>query len=139
MLWHELNAVVSEPVREQVEDGRTNVDFFVSLLCGHVLVAVAAAVDLIAGRADLPWVTAGALAGLLVPAVVWYRVAVVATDEWAGAVRAMVDLGRAPLAAAMGLTLPVRLADEREMWRATGDFVGKGPTDALDPYRARPQ
>ncbi|MET7992069.1 hypothetical protein ABZU76_14290 [Amycolatopsis sp. NPDC005232] len=87
VLWHELNAVVPEPVRKQVEDGRTNVDFFVSLLCGHVLVAVAAAVDLIAGR----------------------------------------------------LTLPVRLAVEREMLRATGDFVGKGPTDALDPYRAKPQ
>ncbi|MEV4604560.1 hypothetical protein AB0K15_45290 [Amycolatopsis sp. NPDC049253] len=88
MLWHELNAVVPDPVRKQVEDGRTNADFVVSLLCGHVLVAVAAAVDLVAGRAGLPWVTGGALAGLLMPAVVWYRVAVVATDEWAGAVRA---------------------------------------------------
>ncbi|MEW2505845.1 hypothetical protein AB0878_35800 [Amycolatopsis sp. NPDC047767] len=139
VLWHELNAVVPEPVRKQVEDGRTNVDFFVSLLCGHVLVAVAAAVDLIAGRAELPWVTGGALVGLPVLAVVWYRVAVVATDEWAGAVRAMVDLGRAPLATAMGFTLPARLADEREMWRAAVEFVGTGPTDALDPYRVKPE
>ncbi|WP_326837432.1 hypothetical protein VSH64_21505 [Amycolatopsis rhabdoformis] len=139
VLWHELNAVVPEPVRKQVEDGRTNVDFFVSLLYGHVLVAVAAAVTLIGGWAELPWVTAGALVALLVLAAVWYRVAVVATDEWAGAVRAMVNLGRAPLAEALKLTLPGQLAGEREMWRSAGEFVGREPTAALDPYRVKPE
>ncbi|MFI5610173.1 hypothetical protein [Amycolatopsis sp. NPDC051903] len=142
VLWHELNAVVPDPVRKQVEDGRTNVDFFVCLLYGHLVVAVAAAADLIAGTAGRPWLVAGALAGLLVLAAVWYRVAVVATDEWAGAVRAMVNLGRAPLAAAMGLTLPATIGEERVMWLFTGDLVGTAfnpGVEVLDKYRTTPE
>jgi hypothetical protein len=53
-----------------------------------------------------------------VVAVARYRLAVVATDEWDAAVRALVDHGRSGLAAVFGLTVPVKLEDERLMWRA---------------------
>jgi hypothetical protein len=140
VLWHELNAVVDDAARRQVEDGRTHVDFFVSLLYGHLVVGAAAVVGLGTGATGRPWVVAGALAGLLVLAAVWYRVAVVATDEWAGAVRAMVNLGRRPLAAALGLTLPRGIDEERAMWFLAGDLVSTAfhPGIAeLDSFRAR--
>ena len=71
----------------------------------------------------------------------WYRLAVVATDEWAGAVRAMVNLGRHPLAAALGLTLPQKLDDERAMWHLASNLVDTGfrpGLSALDAYRTAP-
>jgi hypothetical protein len=116
LLWHELNAVVPEPARKQAEDARTNVDFFICLLYGHLLVAASACIELIAVLPGRPWLVAGVVVGLPLAAIAWYRVAVVATDDWAGAVRAMVNLGRQPLATAMGLTLPADIGDERTMW-----------------------
>jgi hypothetical protein len=116
VLWHELNAVVPDPARKQVEDARANVDFFVCLLYGHLLVAVAALAELAAGSPGRPWLVVATIAGLLVLAVAWYRVAVAATDDWAGAVRTMINLGRQPLATGLGLQLPGLLADERTMW-----------------------
>jgi hypothetical protein len=141
VLWHELSAAVPEPARKQAEDARTNVDFFVCLLWGHLLVAVAALVDLIAGTATRTPLVVATLVGLPVLAAVWYRVAVAATDEWAGAVRAMVNLGRQPLATALALTLPESLADERAMWTVVGRLAGFPHGEglgALDRFRAAP-
>jgi hypothetical protein len=139
VLWHELNAVVSESTRKQAEDARTNVDFFVCLLYGHVLVAASACVALGIGSPIRPWLVVGAIIGLPLMANVWYRVAVVATDDWAGAVRAMVNLGRQPLAKSMGLTLPKTLDDERTMWTLTVELArvpyNPGMT-ALDEFRS---
>jgi hypothetical protein len=128
VLWHELNAAVPEAARKQAEDARMNVDFFVCLLCGHLLVAVSACVALGAGNPPRPGLVAAAIVGLPVLALIWYRVAVAATDDWAGAVRAMVNLGRMPLAASLGLALPQTIAEERRMWTLTVGFV-------RDPYR----
>ncbi|MFH9985685.1 hypothetical protein [Streptomyces luteogriseus] len=76
---------------------------------------------------------------LLVP--VWYRSAVTATDEWAAAVRALVDTGRKPLAASLGLALPQTLAAERDMWTMVSR-LSRIPyherAAALDRYRAEP-
>jgi hypothetical protein len=46
----------------------------------------------------------------------WYRLAVAATDDWAAVVRAVVNLGRKPLAEALGLQLPSTIREERAMW-----------------------
>jgi hypothetical protein len=56
-------------------------------------------------------------------AVVCYRLAVLATDEWAAAVRALVDHGRRGVAAAFGLSIPSDLNGERLMWRAVNTLV----------------
>ncbi|MEU5393872.1 hypothetical protein [Streptomyces tibetensis] len=87
-----------------------------ALLSGHVAVALAAALALAAGsRPDrLALVSTLVVLTVLVP--VWYRSAVTATDEWAAAVRALVNTGRKPLAASLGLALPQTLAAERDMW-----------------------
>ncbi|WP_217572341.1 hypothetical protein [Streptomyces sp. GbtcB7] len=77
--------------------------------------------------------------GCLTP--VWYRCAVSATDEWAAAVRALVNTGRKPLAESLGLVLPADIADERRMWTFVGK-LSRLPYDdraaALNPYRNAP-
>lgn len=139
VLWQELYAVVPEPVRKQAEDARANVDFFVCLLYGHLLVAVAALIDFAVAPPGKPLPLLATIIGLPLLAVVWYRVSVVATDDWAGSVRAMVNLGRQPLAASMGLELPKAITDERIMWRLAVEFVRNPYTPemtALDQFRA---
>ena len=126
VLWHELSAVVPDPVRKQAEEARTNVDFFVCLLYGHLLVAVAACAELGFGHPARPQLVVTAILVLPVLAATWYRVAVVATDDWAGAVRALVNLGRQPLAASIGLALPRSLDHERTMWARFGKLAA-GP------------
>jgi hypothetical protein len=142
VLWHELNAVAPEQARKQAEDARMNVDFFICLLYGHLLVAVSACIELGAGNPARPWLVAGTIIGLLVLACVWYRVAIVATDDWAGAVRAMVNLGRLPLTTSMGLALPQAIGDERAMWALAVDFVRypySPRAAALDAFRRAPE
>ena len=65
--------------------------------------------------------------GVLIAAIC-YKLAVIATDEWSAAVRALVDHGRGQVAAAFGLTIPASFDDERYMWRAVNTLVRR-------PYR----
>ena len=53
---------------------------------------------------------------------VWYRSAVMSCSYWDAAVRALVDLGRVPLAAARGLVLPSTIERERRMWNLVVSF-----------------
>lgn len=137
-LWHELNAAVPDMARQQTDDARMSVDFFVSLLYGHLLVIAAAIADLTIGHVERPWLVAATIAVLPPLMLLWYRLAVVATDEWAGAVRAMVNLGRHPLATALGLTVPSKVEEERAMWHLASDLVRTGfhpGQTALNTYR----
>jgi hypothetical protein len=54
---------------------------------------------------------------------VTYRLAILATDEWAAGVRAVVHQGRSGVAKSFGLTIPGDLAEERLMWRAVNTHV----------------
>ncbi|MEW2433495.1 hypothetical protein AB0952_04840 [Streptomyces caniferus] len=123
VLWNELTGCVPDQVRRQVSLARTSVDFFVALLYGHVVVCFLAVLTLATARPDtsMLWGTIVLLL-LLVP--VWYRSAVTSTDEWAAAVRAMVNVGRKPLADAMCLVLPDQLAMERDMWTMVSGCPG---------------
>jgi len=116
VLWNELTATAPEQARRQVDIARTSVDFFIALLYGHTVLVAVALCTTSTESADLPTLlgTAGVLCALCL---IWYRAAVAATDEWAAAVRALVNLGRHPLAQAMGLDLPQSIEEEREMWR----------------------
>jgi hypothetical protein len=76
---------------------------------------------------------------LIVLTPLWYRLARMTTDDWALAVRALVDLGRRPLAESLGLNLPRELDREREMWSLYSQMV-LWPYDAdraaeLDEFR----
>lgn len=112
MLWNELSSSAPEWARRQTETARTNVDFSVALLYGNAVVATTAFASLGAAHADHPvLILTGACLVALIP--IWYHAAVAATDEWAAAVRALVNLGRKPLAEALGRVLPRELEDER--------------------------
>lgn len=115
-LWYELNAVVNDTVRRNVDTARTGVDFFVALLWGH-LVVCALVVGLVSAHAMAAWPGLALVVGLLALTRLWYRMAVVSTDEWAAAVQALVNVGRKPLAESLGYRLPDTLAEERRMWR----------------------
>ena len=139
LLWHELITVVPEQARRHVEDARIGVDFFVCLLSGHLLAILAAVVELAFGHPQHPWRIAAVAVGLLAASVVWYRTAIVATDEWTASVRALVNLGRKPLADALGLKLPDSLDDERGMWAITAELTVApyaGWMSQMDHYRA---
>ncbi|GAA0984237.1 hypothetical protein GCM10009555_057570 [Acrocarpospora macrocephala] len=138
VMWNELTGVSPEQVRKQVDLARANVDFFIALLAGHVIVIVAAAATLAAAGSD-PTVLLITIVGLSALLPLWYLAAVSSTDEWAASVRALVNVGRKPLAESLGLKLPVDLAAERTMW----DLVTKlsripyhERAAALDQFRA---
>ncbi|TGN79166.1 hypothetical protein E5083_05780 [Streptomyces bauhiniae] len=115
VMWHELTGCVPEQVRRQVELARTRVDFFIALLYGHGVVAACAAAALLSGRPQTGILAISIVSlSLLIP--VWYWSATKATDEWAASVRSLVNLGRKPLAEALGYTLPAELHAERTMW-----------------------
>ncbi|MFJ8671019.1 hypothetical protein [Streptomyces sp. NPDC093589] len=140
VLWNELTGTAPEQIRRQAELARTNADFFVALFYGHAALAVVALAALASDGAEAAALlgTAAALTALLP---LWYRCAVNATDEWAAAVRALVNAGRGPLAAALGLVLPHRLADERRMWRLVSTLHRRPYHEraaALDTYRLPP-
>ncbi|MEU1259337.1 hypothetical protein ABZ445_39255 [Streptomyces chartreusis] len=120
-----------------MDTARTSVDFFVALLHGHALVTVIALGSLGATEADLvPLIATAAATAALIP--VWYRTAVAACDDWAAAVRALVSVGRAPLAHALGLELPKSLVEERSMWTLVSKFTRipyDDPAIALDRFR----
>ncbi|GAA1936419.1 hypothetical protein GCM10009837_73040 [Streptomyces durmitorensis] len=140
LLWNELSATAPEQARRQVDTARTSVDFFVCLLYGHVVVLLGALATFASPGADTPVViTTAAVLLTLIP--VWYRSAVVATDEWAAAVRALVNVGRHPLAETLGLEIPQELAAEREMWSMVSR-LSRIPyherATALDRFRRQP-
>ncbi|MCD9872595.1 hypothetical protein [Streptomyces guryensis] len=141
VLWNELTSAAPDWTRRQIDTARTNVDFFVALLYGHLAVAVTAFAALAASDADhMVLIATGVSLSALIP--LWYHASVAATDEWAAAVRAMVNLGRKPLAEALGLVLPKDLHDERTMWhlvtRMSRRPYAPAARDAFAPYRAGP-
>jgi hypothetical protein len=137
-LWYELTSAASKELNQQVDAARVGVDFCVCLLYGQLLVAAAALASLAAPRPHYSTllVTALVLVGLT-PA--WYQLSCVGTDDWALAVRALVELGRKPLAEGLGLRPPDELDKERKMWRIYCRMV-RQPYDAsraaaLDEFR----
>jgi hypothetical protein len=140
-LWYELTAAVADHVRATVDNARAAVDFFVGLLYLFLLLGIVSVSAALFGQQDVVKLAAVGTAALcLTP--VWYHLAVTATDEWSASVQALVNVGRKPLAEALGLELPAKLAKERHMWRVVNEFV-KRPFDPgimklLDEYRSKP-
>lgn len=139
-LWYELSAAAPEQSRKHVDQARTTVDFLIALLYGHLFTALVGFGALIAGDSRY-LVLMITIATLLLLAVAWYSVAVIAVDDWAAATRAMVNLGRSSLANQLGLTLPATLKDERAMW-ATVSRLSQRPFDEKvvegDRFRKKP-
>ena len=82
------------------------------------------------------------LAGVsLLVAICAYQRAVTNVTDWYRAVTTLVDVGRKPLAAQLGLQLPHRLADEQRMWLTVSGYAQYGGTnfaEALTEFRVDP-
>jgi hypothetical protein len=140
LLWSQLRGVVSDSVAKEVDNARAGVDFFVCLFYASVIVSLSGLAAMVAESRDLISLAIAIVIGILT-AIGSYLAAIRATDGWSSAVRAMVDLGRVPLAKALDLQLPRTLEEERKMWLRVGWVLGfaydpRGVT-ALDPYRVR--
>lgn len=140
-LWTELLAVVPETVRTEQAHARAGVDFFVSLAYLFTLLGCAALATGLTGQdARVELSVIGAVCLLLVPA--WYQAAVTSTANWRASVQALVNVGRKPLAEALGLELPQDLALERDMWRKIGWLTkyryNQQLAPLLRPYRRAP-
>jgi hypothetical protein len=121
LLWNDLTAAAPDSAVTAVGNARTNVDFFVCLFYGSAATAlVSLGTGVFARFSAALWLAVGA--GLVLSALS-YRLAVLATDEWDAAFRAVVDHGRAGVAAAFGLRVPANFDDERLMWRAVNTLV----------------
>jgi hypothetical protein len=116
-MWYALTSAVPEQTRKDAGASRATVDFYICLLYGNIVTAIAATATLAAVPGHPVGPAVAAAAGIMLPWL-WYRLAVEATDEWAAAVQALVDTGRQPLAESLGLAMPGSLDLERQMWRA---------------------
>jgi len=115
LMWHELYGVSRDNVRRDTDEGRAPVDFFVSSIA-HMTLLFAGCVVIAAliPQARIRALVIAVVALLVVPAS--YRLAVKNMVDWAQSVKAMVNLGRADLAEALGLRIPPGLEGERRMW-----------------------
>jgi hypothetical protein len=133
--WFELIATASDSMRREVEEMRAQVDLFIAAVAVFTLLAIASVGVAISTGAAGPVMLAGA-AALFVP--VAYRGALRNMKDWRNSVRAMVNLGRHPVAAGLGVHVPWTLEDERTMWRAVSGVLHYSDADQrpwLDVFR----
>ena len=125
-LEKELLGVAPEPVRSEFERSRVPLDFCVVTIYLLIPFGLLALISGVAQSTDR-WLllASAALAFASLPA--WYWLAVSCVAGWRLSAQALVDVGRVPLAEALGLDLPDTLEEEREMWEWVCWFV-------LEPY-----
>jgi hypothetical protein len=135
VMWYELQAISNPNVRQDVDQGRAPVDFFISFIAHMALLAVVALpVGLFTSQRSA--LVVGALAVASLP--LSYRLAVRNMVDWSQSVKAMVNVGRAPLALALNLRLPSTLDEEREMWSAhyhVIELANEAHLEAYDSFR----
>jgi hypothetical protein len=120
-LWYHLQAVIPEPLRADEDRARSAIDF---QICAFYLSAVVAGLSALTMGVAGPSTQLVVLAGVpIFVATLFYRGAVVAAHEWRKSMEAIADVGRAPLAVRLDLSLPASLESEREMWRVVGQIV----------------
>lgn len=121
-LWSELISVVPDSLRTEEEAARAPVNFSVSMMYLSALLGIVCiAVGLSTAGSAIAAIAVGILSILSVPA--WYRLAVLNTRYLSSVVQAVVNVGRVELAKKMGLSVPRKLQDERDMWERTFWFV----------------
>jgi hypothetical protein len=118
--WSELVAVAPESLRDQLDDSRTVLDFFVALTWLSILFGLSSIAVSMIERSYAAMVT-GLAATLTAP--LFYRGAVSSVSWYYSAMTALVNVGRLELAKHIGVSLPARLSDEKELWSAVTDYV----------------
>jgi hypothetical protein len=143
VLWTELISAVPQALRDEQEQARASVNFFVSLIYLSGLFGLSALLTFWRTSEDNKslLLISGGIALLFCP--IWYRLAVMTTSYWHSTVQALVNMGRKEVAAQLGLQIPLELEEERNMWRYVTWFVYEDYrpqwADALRKYRQDPR
>lgn len=111
--YEELTATVPEALRGVPEKRKSTVDLYVNITTLSVIFGTATIVFTILYSSPILLVL---LLTYTVMGAASYRLSIVSSDRWRRAIEATVNLGRKPLAEALGYTLPDR-EKEREFWR----------------------
>jgi hypothetical protein len=131
--WYELHSVAPDRLRQDVEDARAGVDFFISFVGNLVLLAsLSLAVAMTHPNASA-WCLALVCASL---ARVAYNAAVHNMTDFRYTIQALVNVGRPLLIARLGYELPRTIAGERRLWQnwtgyVTGDQAYLSTLDAM--------
>lgn len=114
--------IAPDSLRKELDTARSSVDFFVATSYLSAAVGIASCITAFFAPSgpDVGVLIVGI--GSLMLAPVWYRSAVASASYWDATVRALVDIGRVPLAAALGLVLPSSIERERRMWNLVVAF-----------------
>ena len=124
ILWHRISAVAPEELRLQVRAARSSMDTWMSVIAVSV---VFAGVSLYAESMDDRTGSIALMAGMALALVaLWYSLAVGAAQDYGQSLRALVDIGRFPLAEALGLGIPLNRVEERKMWKALTNLAAWG-------------
>jgi hypothetical protein len=141
VLWAELMAVVPKSLKDEYEQSRAPVNFFVSLL---YLSAILGVLSLLTAWRVPEQRSRLVIVGLicLLLTIAWYWFAVTSTRYWHSTVQALVNIGRRDVAAKFGLRVPLKLEQEREMWQQVNWFVyedfNRAYAEKLDGFREDP-
>lgn len=119
-LWSELVTVAPESLRDQLDDSRTVLDFFVALTWLAILFGLSS-IAVSAIEQSYSAMAIGLAAILTAP--LFYRGAVSSVSWYYSAMTALVNVGRLELAKHIGVSLPATLSDEKELWSAVTDYV----------------
>jgi hypothetical protein len=113
--WFELIGTAQDSVRRESEEARAQVDLFVAAVSVFSILALASTIVGL-GLGEPASMILGLASGLAVPLA--YYGALRNMKDWANSVRALINLGRLPVASGVGVQLPWKLEDERRMWQA---------------------
>jgi hypothetical protein len=142
LLWFELAALAPDTLRQDVDDSRAPIDFFVSFLANFVLLALLSLAAWVAVGSDAG-LAVGLVSLLLVPAA--YHGAVRNMDAYRSAIQALVNVSRLNVVRAFGLRWPSDATEEIEIWERLTEFASASAGDDhkalsnLDDYRGLPE
>lgn len=122
LLWTQLVSVASDELKEGLTRTRTTMDFYAGIFWLSPLFAFASVGAALYAR-DAVYLL-GLVALCLCPLA--YSGTVRAATSYASVMRALVDMTRVDLAEKVGLQLPAKLADERELWDAYSELAAWG-------------
>lgn len=118
--WYELHAVAPDRLRQDIEDARASVDFFIGFVGQMLLLGT---VSLLVSLKD----SSGSALLLSFVSILLaraaYNAAVRNMSDFRYAVQALVNVGRGSLIDSLGYQLPTTIQAERRLWRGWSRYV----------------
>lgn len=118
--WYELHAVAPDRLRQDIEDARASVDFFIGFVGQLALLATVSLSVALSEQSGSALCLAVACLFLTRMA---YNAAVRNMTDFRYAVQALVNVGRSPLVETLGYELPTTIEAERRLWSVWSGFV----------------